>query len=317
LPGLPAAPAPFVIIGMMALFGGIAHAPLAVMLMVAEMTGNLSMLAPAMVAVGLATFVVGSRTIYRSQLATRADSPAQRFRFAMPLLASVPVGDAARQARLVVRTDDTVATARFRLDAVGVPGAPVVDADGTLVGMVDRDFLAAVDGASHVGTLDLVREPLLGADDGLDDALGALTDHHRTWAPVVAAGRLVGVLSIRDAMTAYRTALGANVRQVRGLRAGGVIIEAEIAPDSGLAARRVADIAWPREAVLVSIERAGALFVPRGDLVLEAGDHLSVFAAPEARQQVEALLGASGLDPSTSPGPSDVDRETAAAELVS
>ena len=41
LPRLPHSPAPFVIVGMMALFGGIAHAPLAVMLMVAEMTGNL------------------------------------------------------------------------------------------------------------------------------------------------------------------------------------------------------------------------------------------------------------------------------------
>ena len=83
-PAIPVDPAPFVIVAMMALFGSVAHAPLAVMLMVAEMTGNLSMLAPAMVAVGLATFVVGSKSIYRSQLATRADSPAHRFRFAMP-----------------------------------------------------------------------------------------------------------------------------------------------------------------------------------------------------------------------------------------
>ena len=42
LPGIPDTPGPFVIVGMMALFGGIAHAPIAVMLMVAEMTGNLS-----------------------------------------------------------------------------------------------------------------------------------------------------------------------------------------------------------------------------------------------------------------------------------
>ena len=40
--GMPASPAPFVIIGMIGMFGGIAHAPLAVMLMVAEMTGNLA-----------------------------------------------------------------------------------------------------------------------------------------------------------------------------------------------------------------------------------------------------------------------------------
>ena len=46
-------PAPYVIVGMMCCFGGISRAPLAVMLMVAEMTGSLSILAPAMIAVGI------------------------------------------------------------------------------------------------------------------------------------------------------------------------------------------------------------------------------------------------------------------------
>ncbi|HEU0166937.1 MAG TPA: chloride channel protein [Chloroflexota bacterium] len=78
LPGMPPTAAPFVIVAMMALFGGIAHAPLAVMLMVGEMTGNLSLLAPAMIAVGIASWVVGRNTIYTSQLPTRADSPAHR-----------------------------------------------------------------------------------------------------------------------------------------------------------------------------------------------------------------------------------------------
>ena len=45
----------------------------------------------------------------------------------------------------------------------------------------------------------------------------------------MSGGRLVGILSVRDAMTAYRTALHGNIRQVRGLRAGGVIIETAIA----------------------------------------------------------------------------------------
>ena len=63
-------PAPYVIIGMMCCFGGISRAPLAVMLMVAEMTGSLSILGPAMIAVGLAWFIVrrSDDTIYRSQL---------------------------------------------------------------------------------------------------------------------------------------------------------------------------------------------------------------------------------------------------------
>ncbi len=291
-PAIPVDPAPFVIVAMMALFGSVAHAPLAVMLMVAEMTGNLSMLAPAMVAVGLATFVVGSKSIYRSQLATRADSPAHRFRFAMPLLAAVPVGDAVRQARVVVRADDTVAAALARMEVAGVPGAPVVGADGTVQGVIDLASLQLLPGQEQVGSSTIVREPILAADDGLDDALGSLADHHREWAPVVSGGRLVGILSVRDAMTAYRTALNGNIRQVRGLRAGGVIIETQIAGGSPLAGRLVSEVTWPREAVLVAIERDGALVVPRGDLRLLAGDNVSIFATPAARTQVDDLLDA-------------------------
>jgi CBS domain-containing protein len=279
-----------VIVAMMALFGSVAHAPLAVMLMVAEMTGNLSMLAPAMVAVGLATFVVGTRTIYRSQLATRADSPSQRFRFALPLLAAVPVGGAARQARLVVGADETVAAARTRIQAAGVPGAPVVDDDGMVLGMVDLDVLLASVDDQLVGAAAFMREPILAADDGLDDALGALADHRRSWAPVVQGGRLVGVLSVRDVMAAYRVALRGNVRQVRGLRAGGVIIEAEIPEGSYLDGRLVSEVPWPRDAVLVAIERHDGLVVPRGDLRLAEGDRISIFAAPTARDEVEALV---------------------------
>ena len=302
-PGIPVDPAPFVIVAMMALFGSVAHAPLAVMLMVAEMTGNLSMLAPAMVAVGLATFVVGTRTIYRSQLATRADSPSQRFRFALPLLAAVPVGGAARQARLVVGADETVAAARTRIEAAGVPGAPVVDDEGIVHGMVDLDVLRASADDQLVRAVAFVREPILAADDGLDDALGALADHRRSWAPVVSGGRLVGVLSVRDVMAAYRVALRGNVRQVRGLRAGGVIIEAEIPSGSSLAGRPVADVPWPRDAVLVAIERHDGLVVPRGDLRLAVGDRISIFAAPSASKDVEALVASASWPHDAEPGP--------------
>ncbi|HUY85604.1 MAG TPA: chloride channel protein, partial [Acidimicrobiales bacterium] len=58
VPSLGSDPAPYVIVGMMACFGSISRAPLAVMLMVAEMTGSLNFIVPAMVAVGLATLIV-------------------------------------------------------------------------------------------------------------------------------------------------------------------------------------------------------------------------------------------------------------------
>src|SRR5258708_40085691 len=90
---MPALPAPFIIVGMIDCFGSIAHAPLGLMLMVAEMTGSLALLPPAMVAIGLATLVVGDDTIYESQLPSRADAPAHRASVGLPLLSAVTIAD--------------------------------------------------------------------------------------------------------------------------------------------------------------------------------------------------------------------------------
>jgi len=69
VPGIPDGPGVFVVVAMMACFGSVAHAPLAVMLMVAEMTASFSVIPCALVAVGVASLLM-SRTevsIYRAQ----------------------------------------------------------------------------------------------------------------------------------------------------------------------------------------------------------------------------------------------------------
>ena len=87
-------PSPYVIVGMMCCFGSISRAPLAVMLMVAEMTGSLSILTPALVGVGLAWLIVHhfDDSIYRSQIRSRSDTEAQRIMAGLPLLATIPTG---------------------------------------------------------------------------------------------------------------------------------------------------------------------------------------------------------------------------------
>lgn len=148
-PGMPLESAPFVIIGMMSLFGGIAHAPLAVMLMVAEMTGNLSLLAPAMVAIAISTAVVGDNTIYQSQLRTRADSPAHRVRLSFPLLSSLVVRDAMvadqtenyDSSRIILSPNEGLDVALDRLTAHGLSWAPVVDDDQFLGKLNVRDII--------------------------------------------------------------------------------------------------------------------------------------------------------------------------------
>jgi CIC family chloride channel protein len=79
-PGVGSSPGAFVVVGMMAVFGGISRAPLAVMVMVAQMTGSVAVLGPAMVAVAISALIVAARdrTIYRAQLRDRSSRrPAQ------------------------------------------------------------------------------------------------------------------------------------------------------------------------------------------------------------------------------------------------
>lgn len=74
-PGLPETPAVFVVVGMMACFGSVAHAPLAVMIMVAEMTDSFAVIPGAMVAVGIAYLLIARTdvSIYRAQRRCRSN----------------------------------------------------------------------------------------------------------------------------------------------------------------------------------------------------------------------------------------------------
>jgi CIC family chloride channel protein len=85
LAGLPAAP--FVIVGMAAVFAGAGRVPIATMMMVTEMTGGYTLLVPAALAVMVSYLVLSLltqrakyRTVYEAQVATRGDSPAHHQR---------------------------------------------------------------------------------------------------------------------------------------------------------------------------------------------------------------------------------------------
>ncbi len=80
LPGVPDGPGIFVVVGMMACFGSVARAPLAIMIMVAEMTGSFSVVPGAIIAVGIASLLMSriNVTIYEAQRLNRNTAEAER-----------------------------------------------------------------------------------------------------------------------------------------------------------------------------------------------------------------------------------------------
>lgn len=300
LPGIPNTPAPFVIVGMMALFGGIAHAPLAVMLMVAEMTGNLSLLAPAMIAVGISSIIVGDATIYTSQVNSRADSPAHRLQLSFPLLSTVAVRQAMAPLALHFSPQQTVAEAEAQLTERVVGGAPVLNPRGNLLGVLtlaDIGHVPLPERSKRRVEQAMNRDVLVAhPDDTLDVALEQLTSHRIGWMPVVeveaaTSGRhVVGRISALDIVRAYRETLAKGSRRMRGLVEGTVMVEAVIEPGMRLAGRPLREAKLPPESLVVSIRRQSELLFPRGSAIIQPGDVVTFLVSPTGEERLREYL---------------------------
>lgn len=300
VPGVPPTPAPFVIIGMMATFGGIAHAPLAVMLMVAEMTGNLSLLAPAMIAVGISSILVGNATIYTSQVDTRADSPAHRLQLSFPLLSTLPVSRSMTKLLLSFSPNQTVSQAESMLDDRVVSGAPVLDAHGNLLGVLALADIHKIPeqerAQSTVGEAMNRSVFTITPDETLDEALEQLTSHRVGWTPVVdvelvpGVRHVVGLLTVVDIVRTYREAMAKDSRRMRGLVAGTVMVEAKIETGMLVAGKPLREAELPKNSLVVSIRRNGELIFPRGSAVIEPGDVVTFLVSPSGEGDLHEYL---------------------------
>ncbi len=306
LPGMPNTPAPFVIIAMMALFGGIAHAPLAVMLMVAEMTGNLNLLAPAMVAVAISLLICGNRTIYVNQVSTRAESPAHRYRYSFPLLAALPLSDLLHRRPNFLLPSMSLSQAQTLLASSKTSGLPVVDSQGNLVGILTRHdlehlLLTELSPTNQQKTVEKMmnREPIaITATETLDRVLELLAEHQVSWLPVIedeSRQHLVGVVSAADVVKAYQAALNQGTRSLGAVVSGMSLTEISIRPHAVANGQTLRELGLPEDTLIISIHRRGELIVPRGTTRLEGGDVLTVLTATAHRKLVELSLEAVAL----------------------
>ena len=69
-------PAAFALVGMGTFYGGLAHAPLSALVLVAELAGSYDLLVPMMLAIGIAYVALRRVSLYPAQVPTRAASPA-------------------------------------------------------------------------------------------------------------------------------------------------------------------------------------------------------------------------------------------------
>jgi len=294
-PGIGHNPAPFVIVGMMAVFGGISRAPLAVMVMVAEMTGSIEIVAPAMVAVALSTFIVARAddSIYRSQLRSREDSEGSRLQFGMPLLSLVQVSHVAKPPRVVISDDETVRGAIESLQSAGVPGAPIIDSEGIYLGTVELERLVHIPEADRDEGVSRVTDATTGTvpeSARLNEALESLMQAGGRWITVTASRRVVGILAVNDIVTGYQRALQSNVGQMAEVSPDAVTVEERVGVDSPLDGVSLSRAGLPPGCIVMSVQRTDQMLFATGSTRLARGDVVTALTSSKTAESTRRMI---------------------------
>jgi CIC family chloride channel protein len=208
---MPSSPEPFVVVGMMALFGAVAHAPIAVIIMVSEMSGTYTMLAPAMIAVGLAYVIVGRNTIYESQVLSLATSPAHKYEYVSPLLNVMKVDQAMITNCSTFSPQVSIEKAAQVIKDCGVD-APVVSDTGELVGIVAKEDILPVPvekrSITSVESIMSTNLVVTHPDETLEQALELIISRGVAVLPVVdrrSPTRLLGLVTRQSIIQAYES----------------------------------------------------------------------------------------------------------------
>jgi CIC family chloride channel protein len=212
-------PGAFALVGMGTFYGGLAHVPIASLVMTCELAGSYDLLVPLMLAEGIAFVALRHRSLYHAQVATRRDSPAHRDELIFDVLKGVRVGD-------VVVKDRPYATFTTRTHASEVIQKaaatawqdvfPVLDDGGKLVGIVLSDVLRTMAANPDLGAFaiahDLMVPPVSVRDtDDLQKALEAILEHGlREILVVDEGGRIVGFLDEAEITRVYAEATGSR-----------------------------------------------------------------------------------------------------------
>ena len=206
-------PGAFALVGMGTFYGGLAHVPIASLVMVCELAGSYELLVPLMLAEGIAFVALRNRSLYRAQVGTRRDSPAHRDDLIFDVLRGVRVADVVVRDRPYVTFERTTSAAVVIQQVAGSgwqDAFPVLAPDGSIVGIISSEILRTT-------TSDPDANPFAIADDMMAPPLFVKesTDLHAALETLLAhdvrellvtddGGRIVGFLDEADITRVYR-----------------------------------------------------------------------------------------------------------------
>ncbi len=205
-------PGAFALVGMGTFYGGIAHTPLAALVLVCELAGNYDLLVPLMLAQGIAFVALRKRALYTSQLVTQQDSPLHRDALLFEVLKSSRVGElltAVERPICFAPQTPTTEILKRASDAEKQEVFPVIDDTGELVGVVTSAAVRVISGspadAQWAVAVDLMQPPVsVRVEDDLRVATELMVSHGLRELPVLdVGGRVIGLLDEADIAEVY------------------------------------------------------------------------------------------------------------------
>jgi len=301
----------FAVVGMAAVFAGAARAPFTAILIVFEMTNDYRLIIPLMAAV-VTSFVVSERlmkdSIYTLKLSRRGIR-LQRGHD-VDVMESVLVEEVMVKEPVIVSSDLSVTKLAENFIETGRHGFPVLDEQGQLSGVVSlEDYRRAISNGHEqtdgltVGEIATRAIVTVFPDETVGVALHRMSPRDISRLPVVSREnprQLLGMVRRNDIVRAYEVGVTrqeegrlrtskSRISEVSGFES----IEMRIEPSSVSDGKKLGEIPWPREAVVVSVQRGKKSMIPRGALVLEAGDEIVLLSERDVTSEVRKLCLAS------------------------
>jgi chloride channel protein, CIC family len=198
--------ASFMVIGMGAFYAGVAHAPIAGIVMIIEMSGNYSLLPPIII-VSIFTFLLSrSISFYKNQVENRFKSPAHSFNMRSDVLESSILKEQFPEFRnlAVVNQNWSFDQVKHYASQIHASDFAVINDNWAYLGMVSLRTIN-VKKEDHERSIknyvDII--PSVNSHQSLSTALNVILENDIDKVAITESGRFVGYVRYRDIFMAY------------------------------------------------------------------------------------------------------------------
>ncbi len=288
-PSIALHPGAYALVGMAAMFGGAARAPITSIIIIFEMTDDYKIILPLMLSV-VVSYLIASRysqdTIYSKKLRRLGGMAAPKKEIS--ILEMILVMDAMDTNFRAVSPELSIAeTAKFLRKNL-IRSCPVVDSNNRLIGIVTEFDVkkAVVEGkvegftVSDIMTTDLIT---CTPDENLRTVLFRFKEQDIHQIPVVDKKdpkKLLGVLLRSEILWAYNELVEEYKKLAHRVDmdlsvdySDCVQAEIQVRPEqSRISFKKIRDIQMPGQCLIGMLRRGDHVIIPRGDTVIEPGD---------------------------------------------